>query len=232
MKFTRTHGGVVAAILAAFGVGGLWGTSRPAPRNAPAPAAVAAPTAPIAPVVTTLVDPVVVAPAVPSATPGSVFTGSTGSTGGTVTTGDGQDDFSACKSDIATHCAGIMGSNGQFTSTWSTFATDHGYSTGSPKLALTSCLSKNPLTAACQSSQGRRSAINVSVNTLCAPERGAWCSDVEPLPGKEPQIDCLLGALKANTVSFSWDCCSSLSAHEAAKPAGMGKFPAGVVCMK
>lgn len=126
-------------------------------------------------------------------------------------TGDGVDDFGACDDDAREYCSGFYGTD------WVSWAETNGYVSASWKLGLVDCLEENRAytSDACDASLDRRAELNTDVNTLCAEDRAKYCQGVEPIPGSEPQIDCL----KEFYDNLSPECATAVDAHEAAKPA-------------
>lgn len=122
-------------------------------------------------------------------------------------TADGVNDFNACEADIDLYCSGFGGGN------WEEFAEENGYTTASWKLGLVDCLSKNPVSQTCEDSQNRREALNEDVITYCAADRGKFCQGVEPIPGQEPMVDCLM----EHHDELEPECVAAVDAHEDAK---------------
>ncbi|MEK7146198.1 MAG: hypothetical protein AAB802_03360 [Patescibacteria group bacterium] len=125
-------------------------------------------------------------------------------------TEDGFDDFGACDEEAHTYCAGFYSDN------WTEFAEENGYTTASWKYSLLDCLEdhRDESSQACDDSLDRREELNEAMNTACAEDRGIYCRGVVPIPGSEPQVDCLL----ENYEKLSIECTDALDAHEAAKP--------------
>lgn len=128
----------------------------------------------------------------------------------TIATGDNIDDFGACKEDAHNYCAGL------YTVDWESYAQENDYTTSSWKYSLLDCLEANEYqtTQACDDSLSRRQLLNDAMNNACKEDRGKYCRGVVPMPGSEPQVDCL----KANYENLSTACTEALDAHEAAKP--------------
>lgn len=131
-------------------------------------------------------------------------------TSSTTATGDGIDDFGACKEDARNYCSGF------YSDDWQGFADENGYVSASWKLGLVDCLEQNrDLTSeACHDSLDRRATLNEELKAACGVDRGKYCQGVEPIPGSEPMVDCL----KANYEMLTEACAVALDAHEASKP--------------
>lgn len=127
----------------------------------------------------------------------------------TSSTTSSNDDFGACKSDVALLCSGFN------TGDWQTWATTNGYTTASWKLGLVDCLGENrdKTSQTCDDSLDRRAALNEDLNTACATDRGLYCKGVVPVPGSEPQVDCL----KQNYCKVQNTCAVAVDLHEKAK---------------
>lgn len=124
-------------------------------------------------------------------------------------TADGVNDFGACDEDAHQYCAEL------YSTDWQTSAKELGYNSDSWKLALVDCLAhhRDQLSQDCKDSQDRRFVLNQAMVMACAGDTGKYCAGVEPVPGKEPLVDCL----KENEDDLSAECKAALDAHEAAK---------------
>lgn len=117
-----------------------------------------------------------------------------------VTTADGIDDAHACDADAQRLCPDQWtGTNVQ--ASW--------------KLDLVACLTASEdISVACRASLDRRQALNEKLVAACSTDRGEHCAGVEPAPGGEPMVDCLV----AHAAELDAACREALLAHEAAKP--------------
>ncbi len=124
-------------------------------------------------------------------------------------TADGVNDFNACAEDIESYCSELRSQN------WEEAAIAAGYTTASWKYALMDCFESHYalLDPSCVESLERRQALNEAVNTNCAADRGTYCRGVEPEPGSEPQIDCLMEHIDQVVPA----CAEALFDHEAAQ---------------
>ncbi len=124
-------------------------------------------------------------------------------------TADGVNDFNACSDDIDLYCSEFFSQN------WAELAAEEGYVTASWKLGLVDCLEqhRDVTTQACDDARDRRSELNENVNTICAEDRGTYCRGVEPEPGSEPQIDCLMEHIEEVTPA----CADALFDHQNAQ---------------
>lgn len=127
-----------------------------------------------------------------------------------IETQDGIDDFGACDEDAHNYCDGF------YSGDWESFAEENDYTTASWKYSLLDCLEdhRDETSEACDDSLERREELNEAMNTACAKDRGSYCKGVVPVPGSEPQVDCLM----ENYEKLSIECSEALDAHEAAKP--------------
>lgn len=127
----------------------------------------------------------------------------------TSATYDGVNDFNACNEDGQNVCSGFFGDD------WETWASKNGYKTGSWKIGFTDCIKENldKVSEECAKSVNRRILLNETLNTACKEDRSELCKGVEPVPGIDPQVDCLM----ANIDALSSECREAVENHEAAK---------------